>query len=101
MSQIPPVSRGTAATCRVFLALTFVLVSSVSCSTDVTGPSVPLLPSVLNTNAGSYDGKSVSVKGFVILAPEAHDLYESKELNAELAKNFGPPVNGRFDLTVC
>lgn len=45
-----------------------------------------LSPSVLNTTASYYNGKTVLVQGYVTLAPEDHTLYESKALDAEATR---------------
>jgi hypothetical protein len=85
----------SALTGRLCSAAIFVFCAS--CSDMPPNSSSVLAPSALNSNPSLYDGKTVEVKGFVILAAEAHDLYESKELHEEMAKGFDPPTNGRFD----
>jgi len=74
-----------------------VLIFCASCSDMPSNSSSVFAPSTLNSNPALYDGKTVEVKGFVILAAEAHDLYESRALHEEMAKGFDPPTNGRFD----
>lgn len=37
--------------------------------------------SELNANPDHYDGKEISVRGYIVFTPEAHILYESKSLN--------------------
>jgi hypothetical protein len=81
----------------VRFCLATVFTAYVSCSEMPSNSSLILAPSTLNSNSSLYDGKIVEVKGFVILAPEAHVLYESKELHEEMAKGYDPPINGRFD----
>jgi len=97
MNQTQPiVSRASSAFARPFcLAALLTLFSS--CSGTPSNSSVILVPSTLNSSSSLYDGKSVEVKGFVVLSPEAHVLYESRELHEEMAKGYDPPVNGRFD----
>jgi hypothetical protein len=55
-------------------------------------------PSMLNENPLKFDGKTVRVQGYLILGPEAHIFYESKELSEEVDRLMKPPVNGNFDL---
>jgi hypothetical protein len=64
------------------------LCASVACPATAPDVARPLAPSELNGNPSYYDGKTVLVRGYVILAPEAHDLYESRELNMQLRKKF-------------
>jgi hypothetical protein len=45
-------------------------------------------PSQLNSNSARYNGKIVSVTGFILLGPDAHDIYESEALHAELKKRW-------------
>jgi hypothetical protein len=63
-------------------------------------------PSALNANPERFDGRSVIVRGFLNLAPEAHSLFESRELNEEYRrrwhsdKDFDPKVYDKYCLTV-
>lgn len=50
----------------------------------VTGCS--FTPSQLNANPGRYNGRTVVVRGFIGLAPEAHVLYESGALGGEVQR---------------
>jgi len=81
--------------------MTKMLLPLVLCSLFVSGCSLspvrsePLSPSELNTDAAHYNGQSVVVQGYVMLAPEGHILYESQALNDEF--RHGVDAGGRFD----
>jgi hypothetical protein len=97
MFRIPHVSRKVSSVLAAQFC--FVLGFCVACSEMPLNASLVLAPSTLNSNPSVYDGKIIDVKGFVILAPEAHVLYESKELHEEMAKGYDPSLSGRFDPT--
>ncbi|MBB3228422.1 hypothetical protein FHW69_003057 [Luteibacter sp. Sphag1AF] len=58
----------------------------------LTGPACAqeqvLSPSTLNANPSAYKNKDVTVRGYVTLELEGHNLYESKELNEQFRKGF-------------
>jgi hypothetical protein len=63
--------------------------------------------SELNANPDHYDGKEISVRGYIVLTPEAHILYESKSLNKKWIKavkenknNFDPKAWRKYCLTI-
>lgn len=68
----------------------------------------PLSPSELNANPSQYNGKTVTVRGYVTLVPEGHNLYESQSLNAEFRRhvaaggkdNFKPRAWDKYCLTI-
>lgn len=68
---------------------------------------IALSPSELNSNISNFSGKNVTVKGYVTLEPEGHNLYESKELKTEFArrwesdeKDFDPKKYIKYCLTI-
>lgn len=64
----------------IFAALLFGLMSSACAQEHV------LTPSQLNANPSAYKNEDVTVRGYVTLEPEGHNLYESKELNEQFRK---------------
>jgi hypothetical protein len=63
--------------------------------------------SELNANPDYYDCKEISVRGYIVLTPEAHILYESKSLNEKWMKavkenkeNFDPKAWRKYCLTI-
>jgi hypothetical protein len=77
------------------------LLTLMVCGVAVTGcsqeprRSEPLRPSVLNSDAAHFNNKTVVVRGYLTLAPEAHVLYESQELASEFSRQV--EAGGRFD----
>jgi hypothetical protein len=67
-----------------------------------------LSPSTLNGDPSQYNGKTVTVRGYVTLVPEGHNLYESQSLNAEFGRhvaaggkdNFKPREWDKYCLTI-
>ena len=59
--------------------------------------AAPFTPSVLNSKSNLYNGKIVRVRGYLILAPESHVLYESRELIEQERKEFAV-ARGKIDL---
>ncbi len=59
-----------------------------------------LSPTQLNSNPMLYNGMTVSVRGYVVLAPEGHNLRDSKEVFDEFARHFDPslPRDPTFDV---
>jgi hypothetical protein len=47
-----------------------------------------LSPSELNTHPAAFQHKTVTVRGYVTLEPEGHNLYESKALSDEFDKGW-------------
>jgi len=45
-----------------------------------------LSPATLNANPSAYKNNEVTVRGYVTLEPEGHNLYESKEINEKFRK---------------
>ena len=82
--------------------MTKVLLTLVLCGLFASGCSLnpvqsePLSPSELNTNAAHYNGQTIVVRGYAILVPEGHALYESRALNNEFRR--GVDAGGRFDV---
>ena len=66
----------------MFGALIFGLMSS-ACAQDKV-----LSPSTLNSDPGAYKDRDVTVRGYVTLEPEGHNLYESTELNEQFRNGF-------------
>jgi hypothetical protein len=67
---------------RQMIKITFALsVLMAGCSARlVTSPNpVPVLPSELAANPEKYDGKHVSVRGYVVLGPEARNIFDSEK----------------------
>lgn len=67
----------------------------------------PLTPSELNENPVYYDGREVTVKGYVKIISEGHNIYESKQLSDEFerkwnanTKGFDPKVYRKYCLTI-
>lgn len=53
----------------------------VGCAAAQPAETPALSPSALNANPAAYDGQLVTVTGYLVLKPETHLLYESKELD--------------------
>lgn len=53
------------------------------------------LPSQLNAEPQKYDGKTLTVRGFVVLAPEGHNLRDSKAIYDKFAEAFDS--NAKYD----
>lgn len=65
-----------------FGLLTFVLTScasSVEVSSDPARNDIRLTPSGLVAEAAEYDGRSVTVRGYLQVGPEARGLWDTKE----------------------
>ena len=66
-----------------------------------------LSPSQVNSDPAQFEGREITVRGYVVLALEAHILYESKSLNdkwrAEVKANkasFDPKAWSKYCLTI-
>jgi hypothetical protein len=65
-------------------------------------------PSELNANPDAYQHRVVTVRGYITLEPEGHNLTESKELNDEFARGvdsggkngFNPRSYRKYCLTI-
>jgi len=55
----------------------------------------PLSPSELNTHSERYKDQAVTVRGYVILNPDGHVLYESQTLHDDFSR--GVDTGGNFD----
>ena len=85
MSIGPPIMRS------MFGVLLFGLMGAASAQGQV------LSPSALSANPSVYKNKTVTVRGYVTLEAEGHNLYESRELNKKFRKGFDA---GRKDFDV-
>ncbi|WP_191091344.1 hypothetical protein [Xanthomonas sontii] len=78
----------------------------VGCARMVSAQDKILTPSELNASVSEYSGRSVVVRGYVTLGPEAHSLYESEQLKKEFArrwdtdKDFDPNRYAGYCLTI-
>lgn len=85
----------------------------VLCSVVLTGCAIHKVPgplltaSELNTNAANFNGQTVEVRGYVLLAPEGHTIYESKKLSSEFERgmsaghrDFDPKKYEKYCLTI-
>ena len=68
------------------IALFFILISCVS-HTVVTKQNY-LTPRELNSNSSKYDGKTVLVRGYLLLGTNARSLFQSKERYDEYVKKW-------------
>jgi hypothetical protein len=66
-----------------------------------------LRPSELNADSAAFQYKTVTVRGYLTLTPEGHNLYESKALKDEFdkgldshAKGFNPNRYDNYCLTI-
>lgn len=66
-----------------------------------------LTASQVNSDPSHFEGKEILIHGYIILTPEAHILYESKELNAKFRKqvdankpDFDPKAYNKYCLTL-
>lgn len=75
---------------HVFL---FIMLVSCSCSHTLADGNGNLRPSELNAKPSIYDGKYITVEGYIIIKPSAHVLYESKaiQMNFERLWNSNNP----------
>jgi hypothetical protein len=73
---------------KASIARNFTAISLLLVATCVSAQKQMLSPSELNAHPATFQHKTVIVKGYVILEPEGHALYESKELNDELSKRW-------------
>jgi hypothetical protein len=80
-----------------FLSIILASIILTSCSSRKLHNPQPLTPSELNTNAAKYNGQTVEIRGYILLAPEAHVLYESKSINTEFQYRM-KVTNGHADL---
>ncbi|TBR36470.1 MULTISPECIES: hypothetical protein [Dyella] len=55
-------------------------------SSSALAQQAPLHPSQINDQPSLYEGRTVTVIGYVTLVPAGHNLYESKELNDQLRR---------------
>jgi hypothetical protein len=90
----------------VLLGLT-ILAAMPSSHAGSPNPAKIFRTSELNANPDYYDGKEIIVRGYTVLTPEAHILYESKSLNDkwikavnENANNFDPKAWRKYCLTI-
>jgi len=86
-------------------ALVLVLVAGCAHSAPLSDDATS--PSVLNAAPQQYRDKTVVVEGYLTLVPEAHNLYQSKELKAEFERrwdaedpSFDPKTYQEYCLTV-
>jgi hypothetical protein len=66
-----------------------------------------LRPSEVNADSNRYAGATVVVRGYLVLGPESHVLYESKQLNEEMQRrwkagsdSFDPGDYQKYCLTI-
>jgi hypothetical protein len=78
-----------------------------SCTLGIVGVPRVLTPSQVNALSSQFDGKKIQVRGFLVLRPEAQNMYESKskfsEFSNEIRSNkpeFDPKVWSKYCLTI-
>jgi hypothetical protein len=66
-----------------------------------------LTVSQVNADPSNFEGKQILIRGYVVLTPEAHILYESKDLNAKFRaqvnankSEFDPKAYNKYCLTL-
>jgi hypothetical protein len=66
-----------------------------------------LTVSQVNSDPSDFEGKEILIRGYLVLTPEAHILYESRELNAKFRRqvdankpDFDPKAYNRYCLTL-
>jgi len=74
--------------------LVFVALAACAAAQSAEALAQALSPSAINANPAAYDGQAVTVTGYLVLKPEAHVLYESRELDQAFRKELAerPPT---------
>lgn len=93
---------------QIWVSLGFtVLAAMPSSHAGAPNPAKIFKTSELNANPDYYDGKEISVRGYIVLTPEAHIMFESKSLNKKWRKavkenkdNFDPKAWRKYCLTI-
>jgi hypothetical protein len=81
---------------KSFLLIVLCCIVFTGCSIHKVQVPLPLLsPSELNTNVAKYNGQTIQMRGYIMLAPEGHVIVESKENQAEFER--GIDAGGYFD----
>lgn len=78
-----PIMRGAKNTVMTF-SVVLGLFAFFGCTVNPETEHHALTVSQVNADPSNFDGKQILIRGYVVLTPEAHILYESKDLNAKL-----------------
>jgi hypothetical protein len=80
---------------------------SFGCTVTAESDHHVLTASQVNSDPSHFEGKEILIRGYIVLTPEAHILYESKELNAEFRRqvdanksDFDPKAYNKYCLTL-
>lgn len=89
------------------LTALLVSIAACGCTSAIGSQGTALRPSQLNAHPERYDGRMVAVRGFLIIKPESHVLYESRALSDEYARrwrsedpSFDPKDYNKYCLTI-
>lgn len=89
-------------TCSVFGLFAFF-----GCAANPETEHHSLTVSQVNADPSNFEGKQILIRGYVVLTPEAHILYESKDLNAKFRaqvnankSEFDPKAYNKYCLTL-
>lgn len=92
---------------RTHLVLFFALAACAGCAHTGAPKTSGVTPSELNTHPHQYHEKNVLIRGYMTLAPEAHNLYESRKLALEFERRwdredptFDPAKYDNYCLTI-
>lgn len=93
---------------RNLVAIGIICLLVLSACESISVVNLPVMKvSRLNADPNHFEGKEILVRGYVVLTPEAHILYESKELNEKFRKqldsrslNFDPKTYNKYCLTL-